>query len=55
MATETLPIELDRETIVWLARLSRVTGSHPAKIIASMLRDIRVDDERAHAISQTHH
>jgi hypothetical protein len=33
---------------VWLKRLERLTGDRPSAIIASMLRDIRVDDEAAH-------
>ena len=37
-------LPLDPETIAWLARLHRATGTHPNEIIASMLRDIREDD-----------
>jgi hypothetical protein len=43
-----LDLPLDRETVHWLARLSRVTGDHPRRIVASMLHDIRIDDEAAH-------
>jgi hypothetical protein len=51
---EVVPFELpiDRDTIAWLARLSRVTGDAPAALVASMLRMIRLDDEQAH---ETHH
>ena len=47
---EVVPMELalDRATIAWLARLMHVTGTHPSEIVASMLRDIRADDEQAH-------
>ena len=41
---DVLPVPLDRETLAWLAALSRVTGTPPAQIVASMLHDIRVDD-----------
>lgn len=41
-------LPLDPATIAWLARLHRVTGDHPREIIASMLRQIRVDDEASH-------
>ena len=52
---EVVPMELrlDHATIVWLARLMHVTGTHPNEIVSSMLRDIRTDDERAH--SETRH
>lgn len=43
-----LPVELDSETLAWLAELSRITGAAPQAIVASMLRDIRRDDEAAH-------
>ena len=39
-------LPLDQATIAWLARLHRVTGDHPNEMIASMLRQIREDDER---------
>ena len=42
-----LDVPLDADTIAWLARLVRTTGSAPAEIVASMLRDIRIDDEAA--------
>jgi hypothetical protein len=43
-----LPVPLDRETRRWLADLARASGAHPRELIASMLHDIRRDDERAH-------
>ena len=43
-----LPLPLDPETRDWLLRLSRVLGDDPLAIVASMLRDIRIDDETAH-------
>ncbi len=42
-----LDVPLDARTIAWLARLARVTGDHPAEIVASMLKMIRIDDEAA--------
>lgn len=49
-----LDVPLDPATIAWLARLARVTGDHPADIVASMLRMIRIDDEAADG-GQTRH
>lgn len=61
MATEDEDLELfpaylplDRATIAWLARLERLTGTHPNVMIASMLRDIRADDEAANAANTRH-
>ena len=42
-------IPLDWRTHRWLERLQRATGTPMAQIVASMLYDIRVDDERMHA------
>ncbi len=51
-----LDVPLDAATIMWLARLARATGDHPADMVASMLRMIRIDDEAAHpADGQTKH
>ena len=47
-------LPLDRETIAWLARLQRATGDHPNAMVASMLRDIRADDESEHAQAKLH-
>ena len=47
-----IPVPLDAETRAWLARLSLATGDSPGRIVSSMLRDIRLDDEAAH--SQLH-
>jgi hypothetical protein len=49
-----VPLPLDPETEFWLQRLARATGDRPAVIVASMLRDIRIDDEAAHE-TQTKH
>lgn len=48
-AIEFVPIPLDRETIVSLARLGRMLGQHPAKIAGELLRDVVKDDALAHA------
>lgn len=45
-------LPLDQATVDWLNRLSQHTGDRPELIIASMLRDIRMDDE---ATSSTFH
>jgi hypothetical protein len=54
---EIVPLEvpLDAATIAWLARLVRVTKTPPADIVASILRDIRIDDEAADDGDQTKH
>jgi hypothetical protein len=54
---EVFPAELrlDGATLRWLARLERLTGAHPNQIIASMLRDIRRDDEAANASDRKKH
>jgi hypothetical protein len=36
---------------LWLKRLELATGTNLAEIVASMLRDIRIDDEEAHGES----
>jgi len=43
-----LAIPLDRATLAWLAALAGGCDERAAAIVASMLRDIRVDDEAAH-------
>ena len=40
-----LVLPLDWATLRWLAKLARGSDEAAAEIIASMLRDIRVDDE----------
>lgn len=45
---EVLPVSLDRETRRWLADMSQASGAHPRELIASMLHDLRMDDEAAH-------
>ena len=52
-----LPVELllGQAEIDWLVRLHRLTGDSPAKMISSMLRDIRIDDEAAHGEGQWRH
>ena len=40
-------VPLDDETALWLVRLSQVTGTPRGRLVASILRDIRVDDEVA--------
>jgi hypothetical protein len=40
---------MDRATLAWLARLSGGNDERAAQIVASMLHDICLDDECAHA------
>jgi hypothetical protein len=42
-----LALPLDRATISWLNRMSR-NDVEAAEIVASLIRSIREDDERAH-------
>lgn len=43
------PLPMDPGTVEWLRMISGGSDAEAARIIASMLRDIRVDDEKAHA------
>lgn len=43
-----LDLPLDRRTLSWLATLS-TTDNEAGAVIAAMLREIRRDDEAAHA------
>ena len=43
-------VPLDSVTATWLRRLERVTKTPAAQIVASMLHDIRVDDEKTEAV-----
>lgn len=45
---EFVPIPLDRETIVLLARFGRDVGEHPVRVAAALLRDVLRDDAKAH-------
>jgi hypothetical protein len=40
-------ILLDPETAKWLRKMALDTGAEPAILLASMIRDIRIDDELA--------
>jgi hypothetical protein len=43
-------LPLDRATAAWLEELAIATGSEPEVLIASILRDIRVDDDEIERI-----
>jgi len=43
-----LVLPLDQATRRWLTRLAQGNDEQAAEIVASMLHDIRVDDEMAH-------
>ncbi len=43
-------VPLDRLTARWLRRLEHITKTPAAQIVASMLHDIREDDEKMHAV-----
>lgn len=45
----TLTLPLDGETLAWLCLLAGGCDRQAARIVASMLKDIRIDDEIAHA------
>lgn len=45
----TLTLPLDGDTLAWLCFLAGGCDREAGRIVASMLREIRVDDERAHA------
>lgn len=47
-----LVLPLDRGTLAWLTRMAGGDDATAAELVASMLHDIRVDDEKMHA---THH
>lgn len=43
-----LPVPLDSDSRRWLAELAAATGRAPGDLVATMIREIRVDDEAAH-------
>lgn len=43
-----LVLPLDRATVAWLLQLCHGNDDLAAELIASMIRSIREDDERAH-------
>lgn len=45
---EILPVALDADTVARLARMARDCGEHPLVCAAALLRDLLIDDERAH-------
>lgn len=45
-----LPVPLDRDTRAWLRDLAEVTGRAPARLVASMISEIRRDDEAMHRV-----
>jgi hypothetical protein len=44
--TVTLP--MDKATVEWLNNMAEDTGAEPETLIVSMLKAIRVDDQRMH-------
>lgn len=46
---DVLPVPLDPESVEWLAMLERETGKPARLLVATMIREIRVDDEAAHS------
>jgi hypothetical protein len=46
-----LLVPVDPDTAAWLWQLAKATGAPPADLVASMIRDIRVDDETAHRMN----
>ena len=45
----TVDLALDRATWAWLEKLVAATGAEPEQLIASILHDVRQDDEEAEA------
>lgn len=45
---KTLTVELDDATLAWLIEVADMHHAEPAVIAASILRDIRQDDQDAH-------
>jgi hypothetical protein len=49
---EILPVDLplDRRTAAWLEELAEETGAEPEVLIASILHDVRTDDDEIERI-----
>jgi hypothetical protein len=47
---DVLPVPLDPASIEWLAMLERTTGKPARLLVATMIREIRTDDEAAHQV-----
>jgi hypothetical protein len=45
---EILPVPVDSATLSRLARLARDAGTNPLECAGALLRDLLIDDERAH-------
>ena len=45
---DVLEVPIDPATWTWLEKIARITKQTPADVVASMVRDIRVDDEQTH-------
>lgn len=46
--TVRFPVDVDLETVAWLMELAESTMTPPAVLIASIIRDIRIDDQAEH-------
>lgn len=42
---EIIPVEIDRETRIRLAKLAVATGARPTALAAALLRDVLLEDE----------
>ena len=49
---EVVPIPVDRATRAWLVQQAAATGRHPSEVAATILHDVRSDDERAHELDR---
>lgn len=47
----TFPVAVDLATVAWLMEIADACHAPPAAVIASLLRDIRQDDEVAHDLT----
>lgn len=45
-----LALPLDRDTVSWLMRMTKGDDAQAAEIIASIVRQVREDDEGAHRV-----
>ena len=46
-------VPLDLKTVAWLMELADANHASPAMVLASIIRDIRADDEMQHDLTPT--
>lgn len=45
-----LALPLDRDTVAWLLRMTNGDDAHAAEIVASIVRQVREDDEEVNRV-----